>query len=443
MCHSGLNIQHFCNQLLLGHCLQLCSFGATKIVPLNLAFHIAKRIAFNRQKTFSRFIIRLSITATALSVMAMIITLSFVNGFQRTVSEKVFSFWGHVRVQKYEPNKSLVAEETAINKDASIEALIRQDPDVLQLQSFATKSAVLEKNKEIEGVLLKGIERDYDSSRLHPYLSAGRWIRFDTAGYSKEILLSQQLAAQLKIDLSDTITVYFISGIDGARTYRKLSVVGIYKTGIEEYDKLFVLGDLDLIRRVNDWAPDQTGGYEIFLKEHSSIDSVSNRLSDALPAAWMSRSIREVYPNIFDWLSIQDMNRNVIFIVMSVVAIINLITCLLILILERTRMVGILKALGAEDGLIRKVFLYHATVITFTGIGTGSILGIGLCLLQQVTGFITLDEASYYVSTAPVHIIWWQIVLVCIATAVVCYLALIIPTWLIKKIEPVKAIQFR
>lgn len=443
MCHSGLNIQHFCNQLLLGHCLQLCSFGATKIVPLNLAFHIAKRIAFNRQKTFSRFIIRLSITATALSVMAMIITLSFVNGFQRTVSEKVFSFWGHVRVQKYEPNKSLVAEETAINKDASIEALIRQDPDVLQLQSFATKSAVLEKNKEIEGVLLKGIEQDYDSSRLHPYLSAGRWIRFDTAGYSKEILLSQQLAAQLKIDLSDTITVYFISGIDGARTYRKLSVVGIYKTGIEEYDKLFVLGDLDLIRRVNDWAPDQTGGYEIFLKEHSSIDSVSNRLSDALPAAWMSRSIREVYPNIFDWLSIQDMNRNVIFIVMSVVAIINLITCLLILILERTRMVGILKALGAEDGLIRKVFLYHATVITFTGIGTGSILGIGLCLLQQVTGFITLDEASYYVSTAPVHIIWWQIVLVCIATAVVCYLALIIPTWLIKKIEPVKAIQFR
>lgn len=429
--------------MLLGHCLQLCSFGATKIVPLNLAFHIAKRIAFNRQKTFSRFIIRLSITATALSVMAMIITLSFVNGFQRTVSEKVFSFWGHVRVQKYEPNKSLVAEETAINKDASIEALIKQDPDVLQLQSFATKSAVLEKNKEIEGVLLKGIERDYDSSRLHPYLSAGRWIRFDTAGYSKEILLSQQLAAQLKIDLLDTITVYFISGSDGARTYRKLSVVGIYKTGIEEYDKLFVLGDLDLIRRVNDWAPDQTGGYEIFLKEHRSIDSVSNRLSDALPAAWMSRSIREVYPNIFDWLSIQDMNRDVIFIVMSVVAIINLITCLLILILERTRMVGILKALGAEDGLIRKVFLYHATVITFTGIDAGFIMGIGLCLLQQATGFITLDEASYYVSTAPVHIIWWQIVLVCVATAVVCYLALIIPTWLIKKIEPVKAIQFR
>jgi lipoprotein-releasing system permease protein len=194
---------------------------------------------------------------------------------------------------------------------------------------------------------------------------------------------------------------------------------------------------------VNDWAPNQTGGYEIFLKDYHAIDSVSNRLSDALPAAWMSRSIREVYPNIFDWLNIQDMNRNVIFIVMSVVAIINLITCLLILILERTRMVGILKALGAEDGLIRKLFLYHATVITFTGIGTGFILGTGICLLQQATGFIRLDEASYYVSVAPVYIIWWQLLLVCAATAVVCYLALIIPTWLIKKIEPVKAIQFR
>lgn len=410
---------------------------------MNLAFYIAKRIAFNRQKTFSRFIIRLSITATALSVMAMIITLSFVNGFQQTVSEKVFSFWGHVRVQKYEPNKSLVAEETAIEKDSAIEALIKKDPGVQQLQGFATKSAVLEKNKEIEGVLLKGIESTYDSGRLYPFLRLGRWIRFNDSSYSKEILLSSQLAAQLKIELADTITVYFISGIDGSRTYRKLNVVGIYKTGIEEYDKLFVLGDLDLIRRVNDWAPNQTGGYEIFLKDYRLIDSVSNRLSDALPATWMSRSIREVYPNIFDWLNIQDMNRNVIFIVMSVVAIINLITCLLILILERTRMVGILKALGAEDGLIRKLFLYHATVITFTGIGTGFILGTGLCLLQQVTGFIRLDEASYYVSVAPVYIIWWQLLLVCIATAVVCYLALIIPTWLIKKIEPVKAIQFR
>jgi lipoprotein-releasing system permease protein len=375
--------------------------------------------------------------------MAMIITLAFVNGFQQTVSEKVFSFWGHIRVQKYEPNKSLVAEESVIQKNDTIESVLRSEPGVLQVQSFATKSAVLEKNKEIEGVLLKGIEKNYDSTRLQKYLQKGRWLRFADSAYSKEILVSSPLASQLKIDLNDTITVYFISSIDGARTYRRLKVVGLYKTGIEEYDKLFVLGDLRLIQRVNNWAPDQIGGYEIFLKDYKTIDTVNSRLSDALPPEWSSRSIREVYPNIFDWLNIQDVNRNVIFIVMAAVAIINLVTCLLILILERTRMVGILKAIGATDGLIQNIFLYHATVITAWGIGTGFLLGIGICLLQQYTGFITLDESSYYVSTAPVYIIWWQVLAVCIITAAVCYLSLILPTWLVKKINPVKAIQFR
>jgi lipoprotein-releasing system permease protein len=178
---------------------------------LNLALHIAKRIAFNRQKSFSRFIIRLSVAATSLSVMAMIITLAFVNGFQQTVSGKVFSFWGHIRVQKYEPNKSLVAEETAIAKNDTIETLLRSEPGVKQVQSFATKSAILSKNKEIEAVLLKGIEKNYDSTKLKTYLQQGRWIRFDDSSYSKEILVSAQLASQLKINLHDTITVYFIS----------------------------------------------------------------------------------------------------------------------------------------------------------------------------------------------------------------------------------------
>ncbi len=410
---------------------------------MNLALHIAKRIAFNRQKSFSRFIIRLSVAATALSVAAMILTLAFVNGFQQTVSKKVFSFWGHIRVQEYEPNKSLVAEEIAIDKNDSIELVLKQQPGIKLVQSFATKSAVLEKNKEIEGVLLKGIESTYDSTELAAYLVEGRWLRFTDSAYSKEILVSAPLASLLNIQVKDTVTVYFISTTDRSKTYRKLSVAGIYKTGIEEYDKLFILGDLRLIQRVNGWEPQQTGGYEIFLDDYKTIDSISARLSDKLPIEWMSRSIREVYPNIFDWLSIQDVNRNVIFIVMAVVAIINLITCLLILILERTRMVGVLKALGAPDGMIQKVFLYHATVITAAGIGIGFITGIGICLLQQATGFIKLDEASYYVSTAPVYIIWWQVLLVCVATAVVCYLALILPTWLVKKISPIKAVQFR
>lgn len=423
--------------------MQQCSFGKINSIDLNLAFHIAKKIAFTRKKSFARFIIRLSIAATAVSVMSMIITLAFVNGFQQTVANKVFSFWGHIRVQKFEPNKSLVAEETPILKSNKIESIIRKQTGVYQIQTFATKSAIIEKNKEIEGVLLKGIEKAYDSMQLKPFLKEGRWLKFNDSSYSKELLISAQLASQLKIKLNDTIHIYFISSVDGSKNYRKMAVCGIYKTGIEEYDKLFILGDQQLIRRTNNWAPDETGGYEIFVSDYHQMDSISAKLTEQLPAEWMSKTIREVYPNIFDWLNIQDVNRNVIFTVMSIVAIINLITCLLILILERTRMVGILKALGATDWLIQKIFLYHATVISLSGIGIGFVVGVGCCLIQQYTGIITLDESAYYVSSAPIYLIWWQIFAVCAGTLLVCYLALIIPTWLIKRIQPTKAIQFR
>ncbi|MFZ6023171.1 MAG: ABC transporter permease [Bacteroidota bacterium] len=410
---------------------------------MGLSLDIAKRVAFNHQHSFSRFIIRLSIAATTLSVMAMIITLAFVNGFQQTVSEKVFSFWGHVRVQKYESGKSLIAEETPLTMDSSIQKTISLQPGVIRVQNFATKSAVIENKNEIEGVLIKGIDHAYDSSTLKPFMQSGSWINFSDSVYSKEIIISKALANQLNIAVNDTVKVHFVSSIDDSRTYRKLLVKGIYKTGIEEYDKLFIMGDLRLIRRINEWRDDQSGGYEIFVNDYKQMDTISKMLSAALPAEWMSRTIREVYPNIFDWLDIQDVNRDVIFIVMSAVAIINLITCLLILILERTRMIGVLKALGAGNWAIQKIFLYHASVITFTGIVLGAFLGIGICWLQQLTGFISLDEASYYVSQAPMEIIWWQVMAVLTGTALVCYAALLLPSVLVRRISPVKAIQFR
>jgi len=411
-------------------------------MPLNLALFIGKRIAFNKQKSFSRFIIRLSIAATAVSVAAMIITLAFVNGFQKTVSEKVFSFWGHVRVQHFEANKSLVSEENPIRRNDTVYRFIKQQAEVTQVQAFATKSAVLEKKKEIEGILFKGIEKDYDSSQLKKFLTQGRWLKFGDSLYSREIIVSAQISAELKINLNDTVNVHFISPQEGTATYRPLKVVGIYKTGIEEYDKLFAIGDLQLIRRLSNWEPDEIGGYEVFIKDYKKMDSINERLME-LPTVWASKTIKEVYPNIFDWLNIQDVNRNVVFAVMAIVAIINLITCLLILVLERTRMIGILKAVGATDGSIQQVFLYNAGVITLAGVGIGLVAGVGLCLLQQYTGFISLDESTYYVSSAPIYIIWWQVAAVCECTAIVCFICLIVPTLLVRNIKPVKAIQFR
>jgi lipoprotein-releasing system permease protein len=411
---------------------------------LGLSYHIAKRIAFNKQQSFSRFIIRLSVAATAVSIIAMIITLAFVNGFQEQVANKIFGFWGHIRVQKYETGKSLISEELPLTKNKAVENSLATAPGVVSYQSFATKSAVLESNTEIEGVLIKGIEKNENHSALKKFLVAGRWMQFTDSLYSKETIVSDAVAKQLQIKINDTIKVHFVStNADAQKTYRKLVVVGFYHTGIDEYDKLFMIADINLIRRINNWEPDQIGGYEVFVDQYQNIDAISGGLSNALPSEWMSKSIKEIYPNIFDWLDIQDVNRNVVFIVMGIVALINLITCLLILMLERTNMIGLLKAMGATSWTIQKIFIVYASFITLAGVGFGLIIGVGICLLQQATGFITLDEASYYITVAPIKIIWWQVAAVCAGTSVVCFISLFLPTLLIPKVSPVKAIEFK
>ena len=382
--------------------------------------------------------------ATAVSITAMIITLAFVNGFQEKVADKIFGFWGHIRVQKYETGKSLISEELPLTKNTGVENSIATAPGVVAYQSFATKSAVLESQNDIEGVLIKGIEKNENHSALKQFLVAGRWIQFTDSLYSKETLVSDAVAKALQIKINDTIKVHFVAtNSDAQKTYRKLVVVGFYHTGIDEYDKLFMIADINLIRRINNWEPNQIGGYEVFIHQYQNINAVSSTLSNALPSEWMSKSIKEVYPNIFDWLDIQDVNRNVVFIVMGIVALINLITCLLILMLERTNMIGLLKSMGATNWTIQKIFIVYASFITLAGVGFGVVIGLGICFLQQATGFITLDEASYYISVAPVKIIGWQVAAVCAGTTVVCFVSLFLPTLLIPKISPVKAIEFK
>ena len=374
----------------------------------------------------------------------MIITLAFVNGFQEKVADKIFGFWGHIRVQKYETGKSLISEELPLTKNTAVENSLATAPGVVSYQSFATKSAVLESNTEIEGVLIKGIEKNENHTALKKFLVAGKWIQFADSLYSKETIVSDAVAKQLQIKLNDTIKVHFVStNADAQKTYRKLVVVGFYHTGIDEYDKLFMIADINLIRRINNWEPNQIGGYEVFVDQYQHLDAISSTLSNALPSEWMSKSIREIYPNIFDWLDIQDVNRNVVFIVMGIVALINLITCLLILMLERTNMIGLLKSMGATNWTIQKIFIVYASFITLSGVGFGLIIGVGICLLQQATGLITLDEASYYITVAPIKMIWWQVAAVCAGTSVVCFISLFLPTLLIPKVSPVKAIEFK
>lgn len=407
---------------------------------MNIPFYIAKKLAFNSKKTFSSFIIKLSVTATAISVAAMIITLAFLNGFQQTVSKQVFSFWGHSRVQHYQLSKSSIAEEDPILPNDTVFNLIKNNSLVKQVQPFATKASVIQYKKTIEGILLKGISPAYDSNALKPYIKQGKWLSFSDSGYSKQVVLSVAIAKLLNVTIGDTVKLNFIDANNG-NTYRKLQVCGIYKTGIEENDKLFVLADLKLIQRINNWENNEIGGYEIFLHNYKQMDALCEQLK--LPIIWQCKTVKEVYPNIFDWLHVLNTNRNIVFIVMSIVAIINLITGLIVLVLERYKMIGILKALGSPNQNIQFIFLYHASYIALKGIGIGVLLGVGICLLQQYTGLITLDEANYYVATAPVALVAWHVLAIAIATFVICVLALLVPSLLINKISPIKAIRFQ
>lgn len=409
-----------------------------------LSSFIARRIAFNRQRSFSRFIIRLSVVATAISIAAMIITLSFVNGFQDVVSEKVFSFWGHVRVQYRQPMKANIAEEIPIEENTALEEKISLTNGVASIHAFATKSAILKTSEEIEGILLKGFDSSYQFRHIAPFLQSGRWLHFSDSSYAREIVVSAKTAEQLQLGLNDRVLIYFVRS-DGSLRPDKLTIVGIYKTGIEEYDKNFALGDIKLIRRLNGWKENEIGGYEIYLNDYKKMDALSNAIysGDGFPPLWETKTVKELHPNIFDWLNIVSYNGSILIIIVTIIVIINFITCLIILVLERIKMIGILKAVGATNWQIQKVFIYHSALITAAGILIGSAVSLGLSWLQQETGFVKLKEAEYYMQTAAVRIDPLQVSMVIGGTLLLSLIILLIPSLLVRKIQPIRAIRFQ
>jgi len=395
---------------------------------LSTAFEIAKRISFQKQKNYTRFIVRLSIAATAISVAAILLTFSIVNGFQATIANKVYQFWGHIRVAS-------VSGE-AMKLDANTLAGFQKNPAIKTITPFINQSTVLSFEQDIEGVVARGIP----ASTQIPFLRKGKGWSSSTGKDSmlNEIIISDNISKKLNIQLGAIVRLYFLN--TGAVQQRKLKVVGIYHSGIEEYDNQFVLVDIKLLQQLNN--NELVEGYSIVLKENAPIEATTAELQKILPENWVATSIKNYYPQIFDWIGVQTINRNVTIAIMLIVAIINLLTCLFIIMLERINMIGTLTALGASQNFIRKIFLFQASFICWTGILLGAIIGLGLSYLQAKTGWIQMDESAYFIKELPIKMDAIQILSVLIGTAVISYISFLLPTLWIKKISPAKAIQF-
>ncbi|RFS20987.1 ABC transporter permease [Chitinophaga silvatica] len=411
---------------------------------MRLSFFLAKRIAFNKGSSFSKFIINIAVAATAISVSVMILATSLVNGFKQTVQGKVFNFWGNIHITRYQPNAGPLTEEIPFSNRKSLFDSLSKAPDLKSISPYATKSALLKSDKETEGIIFKGVTKDYDWDQLKPFLKSGHFVQFNDTAYSPQILISESMANELQLKVNDRPIIYFVQGGGLTPRARRLTVAGIYKTSIEEYDKTYVIGDLDLIRKMNNWEPNDIGGYEIMLKDYKQMDTVAWYINDNLiPEELFPRTIRDIYPNIFDWLGLQDRNELITIIIMTIVAIINMTTAILILILERTNMIGILKSLGMRNWSIQNIFIYQAAYIVFLGVLIGDFFGLGLAFLQQQTGLFKLPEDTYYMSAAAISINWIDIVLINVGTFLICTIILAIPSRIIRSITPVKAIQFK
>lgn len=406
-------------------------------------FFITKKIINNKERSFSRLIIGIARVAIALSLIVMIISTSLVNGFRSTISDKVFGFWGHINIAKQSLRNSF-DDEPIFRKQEFVDEVLQVD-GVINVQVYARKAAIIKTKTDIEGIILKGIGSDFNWNGFNKYIIDGTGIDLKDSVVSRGAVISRSTAERLKFTVGDSVLIHIIDqkeNGDYQQMYRRLKITGIYNTGLEEFDKLFVLVDIRHIQRLNNWTADQIGGYEVFVDNPDNIKSAESEVIKTADPFWEVQTIQEIIPSVFDWLNLQKVNEWIILTLMVLVALINMVTSLLILILERTNMIGILKSLGAGNNSIRRIFLLNASNIIIWGMIIGNIIGLGLCFLQLKFGLIKLPEESYYVSVAPVdiNIIW--ILLLNAGTFIVSFLFLIIPSYLVAKIQPIKAIRF-
>ena len=405
---------------------------------MNFPYFLAKRITLEGNRTFSKLIVRVTVGALALAIMAIILAVAILNGFKGEITEKQRGFFGDIIILKNEKNDSYV--NTPISLDAQQIDRIKQNPNVVEVYPFATKAGIMNVKGEVEGVLLKGIDKDYDQNFLSKTILEGDTIDFSAENADNQLLISSLMANRLHLKVGESFIMHFIQE---PVKKRKFIVKGIFTTNSEELDKAYVIGSLPLIQRLNNLEDGQAGGYEVRVKDFNQLFKTTDDLNNNLGTDLYATNVVIQMQDIFNWLNMLDMNDNIIFVLMVVVAVINMISALLISILERSPMIGMLKAFGMRNGKIRTVFLYNSLYLIGYGLILGNLIAVGLYFFQTSTHFFKLDPSIYYVSFVPMEISWITVFWLNISLIGIALLTLFIPSMLISRISPIKTIQFK
>jgi lipoprotein-releasing system permease protein len=413
-----------------------------EIIPLKLEYFIAQRLitAKDHKSSISAPIIKIAVTAIALGMIMMIVSIATGIGLQQKIRQKVSAFNGHIIISGYNDNNSDVSTKP-ISINQSFYPKFKTIEGITHVQAVAGKAGIIRTETAFEGIIFKGVGKDYETSNLEGYLVQGRLPNFKT-NLNEEVLISQYLANRLGLKLKDKFVTYFMKENSEGYNLRNFKIVGIYNSGFQEFDASYVIGDIRHVQRINKWKPNEIGSFEVFVSDFTQIEQKGQQVYTETASTLDSVTIVEKFYYIFEWLKLFDFNIVVILIVMIAVSTINMVVALLVLILERTQMIGILKSIGANNWTIRKIFLYNAAYLIARGLLWGNVIGVGLLLLQKYFGIIKLNPESYYVNEAPVDINLFYILLLNIGTVIICLLVLLIPSYIITKITPSKSIRF-
>ena len=405
---------------------------------MNLSLYIARKLTAESGHSFTERIIRIASASVAISIAVMLLSIGIVKGFQKEIKEKVIGFNGHVIIKNLDLNHS--GELVLFPKSQSFLKKIKQLPYVKSIVPFCQKPGILRTATDAEGIQCKGVVPGYGSIFINKQITKGRGLENNDSTDLNEILISETTANRLKLDTGQRVELYFIH--EGQIRRRKPKICGIYNTGINEIDKNWVLADIRMIQRIYTQGYDSINGFEVYLSSLDNLKDKTKAIDEELGTSLTAQSVNETYFQIFQWLSLLDMNVLVIIFLMVIVSVVNMMTALLVLIIDRTPMIGLLKAMGSRNKLIRQLFLYNGAKYLFRGLILGNIIGLGLGFIQNQWGLIKLNEQTYYLNKVPFFISLQDILLINGLTFVVCILLLTIPAMYVSLIQPVKAIGF-